>query len=124
MRVGADPAAGRAEAQAARNAAAGWLRLEGDQREAGESRSPETRMRQQSLEWQEAIRYRQLLQDQERDLQMSRRQERTRGAPGEAARIQGRLMEMDAAQQQQRLRMRMERTGRTRDGVSWPRTLR
>ncbi|MFB1490357.1 MULTISPECIES: hypothetical protein [unclassified Thiocapsa] len=101
-------------------AAAGWLRLQQDQRAARQQagpRSPPEAARQQSLEWNEAIRYRELLQQQNRAIDSARRQDRlvprggADGMPDIRAgqmRMQGQLMELEAQQQSQRLQMQMD----------------
>ncbi|HSO83556.1 hypothetical protein [Thiocapsa sp.] len=112
----------RAQGIQSQRAAAGWLRLQQDQRaarqQAGELSSPEA-ARRQSLEWNEAIRYRELLQQQNRAIDSARRQDRLAprdgaGAmPDGRARMQGQLMELEAQQQSQRLQMQMDRARRS-----------
>jgi hypothetical protein len=101
------------------------LRLQQDQRAARQQvgpLSPLEAARQQSLEWNEAIRYRELLQQQNRALDSARRQDRLAprgGADGmpevRAGRIrmQGQMMESEAQQQSQRLQMQMDRARRS-----------
>jgi hypothetical protein len=115
----------RAQGIQSQRAAAGWLRLQQDQRtarqQAGELSPPEA-ARQQSLEWNEAIRYRELLQQQNRAIDSARRQDRLVPSDGAGAmpdggagraRMQGQLMELEAQQQSQRLQMQMDRARRS-----------
>ena len=115
----------RAQGIQSQRAAAGWLRLQQDQRtarqQAGPLSSPEA-ARQQSLEWNEAIRYRELLQQQNRAIDSARRQDRlvpragADGMPDVRAgqiRMQGQLLELEAQQQSQRLQMQMDRARRS-----------
>jgi hypothetical protein len=120
--VTAETDAMRAQGIQSQRAAAGWLRLQQDQRtarqQAGPLSSPEA-ARQQSLEWNEAIRYRELLQQQNRAIDSARRQDRLAprdgagGMPDGRARMQGQLMELEAQQQSQRLQMQMDRARRS-----------
>jgi hypothetical protein len=121
--VSAGPETARAAGDQSQRTAAGWLRLEQDQRETRQRLAPMTpteAARQQSLDRQDAIRFRETLQRQDREIQSLRRQERqTRqmggvGAlesPGSQSRIQGRLMQQQQELEAQRLRMRTERRG-------------
>jgi hypothetical protein len=125
MPVAAETDAMRAQGIQSQRAAAGWLRLQQDQRaarqQAGELSPPEA-ARQQSLEWNEAIRYRELLQQQNRALDSARRQDRLVPRTGAGVmpdgragqiRMQGQLMELEAQQQSQRLQMQMDRARRS-----------
>ena len=124
MPVAAETEAMRAQGIQSQRAAAGWLRLQQDQRAArqqvGPLSSPDA-ARQQSIEWNEAIRYRELLQQQNRVLDSARREDRRvpRGGldgPDLRAgqiRMQGQLMELEAQQQSQRLQMQMDRARRS-----------
>jgi hypothetical protein len=123
--VAAETDAMRVQGIQSQRAAAGWLRLQQDQRAARQQagpRSPSEAARQQSLEWNEAIRYRELLQQQNRAVDSARRQDRLvprGGADGMAdvragqMRMQGQLMELEAQQQSQRLQMQMDRARRS-----------
>jgi hypothetical protein len=129
--VAAETDAARAEGIFSQRAAAGWLRLQLDQRESRQragAESPAEASRRQSLEWEEALRYRALLQQQERAIQSSRRQERSRSAasaavglptPPGTSRMEGRLIELRAAQERERLRMRMDRERRNPTRSPW-----
>jgi hypothetical protein len=125
MPVAAETDAMRAQGIQSQRAATGWLRLQQDQRaarqQAGELSRPEA-ARQPSLEWNEAIRYRELLQQQDRAIDSARRQARlvSRSEAGvmpdvraDQIRIQGQLMELEAQQQSQRLQMQMDRARRS-----------
>lgn len=125
MSVAAETDAMRAQGIQSQRAATGWLRLQQDQRaarqQAGPLSSPEA-ARQQSLEWNEAIRYRELLQQQNRAFDSARRQARlvSRSEAGvmpdvraDQIRIQEQLMELEAQQQSQRLQMQMDRARRS-----------
>jgi len=121
--VAAGPETARAAADQSQRTAAGWLRLEQDQRETRQRLAPMTpteATRQQTLDRQEAIRFRETLQRQDREIQSLRRQERqTRQlggvgvpeSPASQSRIQGRLMQQQRELEAQRLRMRTERRG-------------
>ncbi|SDW26364.1 hypothetical protein [Thiocapsa roseopersicina] len=123
--VAAETDTARVQGIQAQRAAAGWLRLQQDQRAARQQTgplSPSEAARQQSLEWNEAIRYRELLQQQNRALHSARRQDRlvprggADGMPDVRAgqiRMQGQLMELEAQQQSQRLQMQMDRARRS-----------
>jgi hypothetical protein len=123
--VVAETDAMRAQGIQSRRAAGGWLRLQQDQRAARQQADPVSApeaARQQSLEWNEAIRYRELLQQQDRALDSARRQDRLAprggadGMPDVRAgqrRLQGQLMESEAQQQNQRLQMQMDRARRS-----------
>ncbi|UHD15130.1 hypothetical protein [Thiocapsa bogorovii] len=125
MPVAAETDGMRAQGIQSQRAAAGWLRLQQDQRAARQQSgplSPPETTRQQSLEWNEAIRYRELLQQQDRALDSTRRQDRlvprggADGMPDVRAgriRMQGQLMELEAQQQSQRLQMQMDRARRS-----------
>lgn len=125
MPVAAETDAMRAQGIQSQRAAAGWLRLQQDQRaarqQAGPLSAPEA-ARRQSLEWNEAIRYRELLQQQNRAIDSARRQDRLAprgggdGMPDVRAgqmRLQGQLIELEAQQQSQRLQMQMDRARRS-----------
>jgi hypothetical protein len=119
----AAPETARAAGDQSQRSAAGWLQLERDQRETRQRLEPMTpaeAARQQSLDRQDAIRFRETLQRQEREIQSLRRQERQArqmggvAAPDSSAsqsRIQGLLMQQQQALEAQRLRMRTERRG-------------
>lgn len=123
--VTAETDAMHAQGGQSQRAAAGWLRLQQDQRAARQPAgqlSPTEAARQQTLEWNEAIRYRELLQQQNRAIDSARRQDRlvTRDGAGVMpdgragrARMQGQLMELEAQQQTQRLQMQMDRALRS-----------
>lgn len=111
------------EGIARQRAAAGWLRLELVQRESRQRAGPATPAesdRRQAQEWEEALRYRALLQQQDREIQSWRRQDRIRQGAGAGpatqtgqASLQGRLMQLESAQRSQRLRMQMDRERRS-----------
>lgn len=119
----AETGSARAAAVQSQRAAAGWLRLQRDQWDAGRraaaieppgSAGPGTPPRQ------DAIRYRETLLQEERELQTLRRAERrTRQSAGPAEsgarevqrRIKGRLIRQQEAREAKRLRMRTERFG-------------
>lgn len=98
-------------------AAAGWLRLESDQRMSREQADPLTlpdSRRLQVIEQQERARYREQIQTHERELRSLDRQERRLGhgaaqglSPG--ARLQGRLIEQQRTQNALELRRHMDR---------------
>jgi hypothetical protein len=123
--VAAETDAMRAQGIQAQRAAAGWLRLQQDQRGARQEAGPLSPLesaRQQSFEWNEAIRYRELLQQQNRAIDSARRQDRlvprggADGMPDGRAgqmRMQGQLMELEGQQQSQRLQMQMDRARRS-----------
>ncbi|WP_213461876.1 hypothetical protein [Thiocapsa sp.] len=125
MPVAAETEAMRVQGIQAQRAAAGWLKLQQDQRAARQQTgplSPAEAARQQSREWNEAIRYRGLLQQQNRAVDSARRQDRlvpragADGMPDVRAgqmRMQGQLMELEAQQQSQRLQMQMDRARRS-----------
>jgi hypothetical protein len=123
--VAAETDAARLQGIQSQRAETGWLRLQQDQRaarqQAGPLSAPEA-ARQQSREWNEAIRYRDLLQQQNRVIDSARRQDRlvprggADGIPDVRAgqiRMQGQLMELEAQQQSQRLQMQMDRARRS-----------
>ena len=125
LTISCSPAAETESARAAgahsQRAAAGWLRLQRDQWDAGQQVAPITRAesaRRESLERQDAIRLRETFMQEERELQTLRRAERQTSQTGgqgglddRAAerRIQGRLIQQQQAREGQRLRMRTER---------------
>ncbi|RKT42961.1 hypothetical protein [Thiocapsa rosea] len=125
MPVAAETDAMRAQGIQSQRAAAGWLRLQQDQRAARQQAgplSPPEAARQQSREWTEAIRYRELLQQQNRAIDSARRQDRLVPRTGAGAvpdgragqaRLQGQLMELEAQQQSQRLQMQIDRARRS-----------
>jgi len=99
-------------------AAAGWLKLESDQRIERARAAPLTPLESQQLqvlEQQERARYREQLQTQERELTTLDRQERQSrngtlaGPSPEAARLQSRLMEQQRASSGLDLRRQMDR---------------
>ena len=125
MPVAAETDVMRAQGIQSHRAAAGWLRLQQDQRaarqQAGLLSAPDA-ARRQSLEWSEAIRYRELLQQQNRAIDSARRQDRLVPRTGAGvmpdgragrARMQGQLMELEAQQRSQRLQMQMDRARRS-----------
>jgi hypothetical protein len=124
--VAAQTGSARAEGAASQRAAAGWLQLQLDRRESRQADpavSPSEAVRRQALETEEAIRYRELLQREERALQSLRRQERASPPSGlgdgldtqpARSRMQRHLIELESARESQRLRMRMDRERRTR----------
>jgi hypothetical protein len=111
--VAGAPETARAAGDQSQRSAAGWLQLERDQRETRQRLEPMTpteAARQQSLDRQDAIRFRETLQRQERQA----RQMGGVAAPDSSAsqsRIQGLLMQQQQALEAQRLRMRTERRG-------------
>ena len=119
--VRSDPATAGATGQQASRAASGWLQLERDRRtirqEAGPV-SPEEGMRLQSLRQRQDARYRELLQNQDRELQDVRRQTRSSasrpsGDPhtsstANPARVQGLSIKQKRAWEAMRLRMSVE----------------
>ncbi|MGE5154683.1 MAG: hypothetical protein ACM3ST_11785 [Bdellovibrio bacteriovorus] len=117
--VGAEgpTAAARASGLERQRAAAGWLRLESEQRverELAAPLTPSSSQRLQIIEQQERARYREQLQTQERERNVLDRQERRSGvgtAPGPSpeARLQGRLLEQQRARSGRELRRQMER---------------
>lgn len=107
----------RAAGAERQRAAAGWLRLESDQRvsrELAAPLSPSDSQRLQAIEQQERARYRAQLQTQERELGTPKRQERrfadsaVRG-PSPEARLRGRLLEQQRARSGLELRRQMGR---------------
>jgi hypothetical protein len=110
-------AAMRASGAERHRAAAGWLRLESDQRQSRELAAPLTPLdsqRLQIIEQQERARYREQLQTQERELGSLNRQERQsrdRAAQGPSpqARLRARLLEQQRAQSGLELRRQMDR---------------
>jgi hypothetical protein len=126
----ADPATSRAQGEISQRAAAGWLQLQLDQRRAAppvDARSPQQSQRQRIRDQEEAIRYREFLQAQERELQALRREERLDARddaiPGAASasrsvRTQANLLELEAAQDRQRLRTQMNRERRLQPRTS------
>ncbi|WP_296809773.1 hypothetical protein [Thiocapsa sp.] len=125
MPAAAETDAMRVQGTQSQRAAAGWLRLQQDQRVARQQAgplSPPEAARQQSREWNEAIRYRELLQQQNRAVDSARRQDRLAPRTGAGVmpdgragqiRMQGQLMELEAQQQSQRLQMQMDRARRS-----------
>lgn len=106
-------------------AAAGWLRLELDQREARARAAPATpreRMRQDTLDWQEAIRLREIQQREERALQSARRQARQPSLDvvpnledgSDRLRSRARTVQQEQIRDAQRSRMRGERRASSR----------
>jgi len=112
--------AARASAIQRTQAAEGWLTLDRDQREARAAAGPlssGTWQDLQILEQQERTRYRETLQAEGRELDAERRRERRASVPagtlpGSEARLQGRLLDQQRAQESQRLRMQMDRRTR------------
>ncbi len=113
-------ATARAAATQRQRAAAGWLTLERDQREARAATAPGDLVESQRLrlqEQQERARYSETLQAERRELNAERRRERQTpglaGAqPGAEARLKSRLMDQQRAQESLRLRMQMDRQTR------------
>lgn len=110
-------AAVRAAGVERQRAAAGWLRLESEQRVSRELAAPlstSDSQRLQAIEQQERARYREQLQTEERELGTLNRQERRspggaiRGPSPEAS-LRGRLLEQQRARNGLELRRQMDR---------------
>ncbi len=110
-------AAVRASGTERQRAAAGWLRLESDQRQSRGLAAPLTPLdsqRLQIIEQQERARYREQLQAQERELGTLNRQERRSSdrvdqGPSPEVRLRGRLLQQQRAQSGLELRRQMDR---------------
>jgi hypothetical protein len=112
-------AAVSASGEQRRDAAAGWLTLERQQSQSRAAASPRTPAQSRAIgtvEREERLRYRDLLERQQAEMAGARRAARRDSglnqglpSPGAGARLQGRLMEQRRQQEAQRLRMGTER---------------